>query len=509
MKITLNFYDELKFINGIKTFKQLKEKIAIVYSLNPFDVEELLMKYFNEDKVMVNISNDQQFDKVISDRKELVLYLEISEKSRLFNVEVEKVKKSEETSDKDLINMEIQAKQKELEELLAKEKDLKEKKLKEVEEKKKKQEEEQRLVKEKEEEQRLEKEKKAEEKNKKQEEIKIKFAEEVKRKEDEKKKKQEEQRIKKEEIQKRKEEENIQEQIKLINYQEEINLAKMRSIDDKIEVKEEEVKKEELRNLLKDEEERKRIIQEIVNQQVTEKVENYKNELIDQAVKSSLNHIEGIFKLDKPEIKKNEVSVHHGFICDGCGVGPIRGIRYKCTVCLDFDFCQKCEELNFETHNHAFLKIRHPKQERCQRWKNKGLFQGFKGKCPMKKEGEKDTKPFRPVNHFFKKLMCMTDNLMGEFNEKQKQNTDKDKDVVDINECNLELSNHDIISIESQDQEKKPEIKEEDYTQKIADIMAEFPNFSKERISDMLKIFKGDYEKTVSTLFSQESMLLK
>lgn len=44
--------------------------------------------------------------------------------------------------------------------------------------------------------------------------------------------------------------------------------------------------------------------------------------------------------------------------CDGCGVGPIRGLRYKCSVCKNFDYCAKCEERL--QHEHAFLKISQP-----------------------------------------------------------------------------------------------------------------------------------------------------
>jgi len=34
--------------------------------------------------------------------------------------------------------------------------------------------------------------------------------------------------------------------------------------------------------------------------------------------------------------------IHKGYTCDGCGVNDIEGIRYKCAVCADFDFCEKC-----------------------------------------------------------------------------------------------------------------------------------------------------------------------
>jgi len=55
------------------------------------------------------------------------------------------------------------------------------------------------------------------------------------------------------------------------------------------------------------------------------------------------------------DVRANE-NVEHKAACDGCETYPIKGIRYKCSVCKDFDFCAVCEERM--QHPHAFLKIR-------------------------------------------------------------------------------------------------------------------------------------------------------
>ena len=52
--------------------------------------------------------------------------------------------------------------------------------------------------------------------------------------------------------------------------------------------------------------------------------------------------------------------IHYGIACDGCKTFPIVGIRYKCAVCDDFDFCEECEKKKGEEHNHPFLKISKP-----------------------------------------------------------------------------------------------------------------------------------------------------
>lgn len=53
--------------------------------------------------------------------------------------------------------------------------------------------------------------------------------------------------------------------------------------------------------------------------------------------------------------------LHEGFACDICSMLPIKGIRYKCTVCADYDICDSCEQAG-EHSQHTMLKIRHPKQ---------------------------------------------------------------------------------------------------------------------------------------------------
>jgi len=57
---------------------------------------------------------------------------------------------------------------------------------------------------------------------------------------------------------------------------------------------------------------------------------------------------------------EDESMVHGGVVCDGCGKRGFSGIRFKCTVCPDFDLCEMCEAKRIHDPNHAFTRITKP-----------------------------------------------------------------------------------------------------------------------------------------------------
>jgi Ca2+-binding EF-hand superfamily protein len=52
--------------------------------------------------------------------------------------------------------------------------------------------------------------------------------------------------------------------------------------------------------------------------------------------------------------------IHRGITCNGCDEKPIRGTRWHCANCFDFDLCSNCEATNSHYKSHIFYKIRVP-----------------------------------------------------------------------------------------------------------------------------------------------------
>jgi len=110
----------------------------------------------------------------------------------------------------------------------------------------------------------------------------------------------------------------------------------------------------------------------------------------------------------KPQQGQNEPVTHHGVRCDGCGVRPLRGIRYKCNVCPNFDFCEKCKVSAAHPKEHSFNEITKPvdrfstwrdiRENRCNFFKN--LFSNNFPNQNTQPENKTEVKPeVKPQEH--------------------------------------------------------------------------------------------------------------
>jgi len=68
-------------------------------------------------------------------------------------------------------------------------------------------------------------------------------------------------------------------------------------------------------------------------------------------------------------------AIHHRVKCDVCGMFPIRGTRYKCAVCSNYDLCGKCESSGQHCVGHPLVKMVRPM---CGRNFGKHHFEGLR-----------------------------------------------------------------------------------------------------------------------------------
>ncbi|KAH7353359.1 hypothetical protein B0T11DRAFT_286694 [Plectosphaerella cucumerina] len=71
------------------------------------------------------------------------------------------------------------------------------------------------------------------------------------------------------------------------------------------------------------------------------------------------NIVSLLFRVSEDNARRN-ACVHRGCACNACGVVPIRGVRYRCANCADFDLCETCEAQGVHFKTHIFYKIKIP-----------------------------------------------------------------------------------------------------------------------------------------------------
>ena len=85
---------------------------------------------------------------------------------------------------------------------------------------------------------------------------------------------------------------------------------------------------------------------------IQDPLDNIFNDLSEELIK------ETIMSTSKITNSNISTAIHKDIKCNGCGMESIYGIRYKCTICPNFNFCSICE--NNKEHEHPFLKIKFP-----------------------------------------------------------------------------------------------------------------------------------------------------
>jgi len=175
-------------------------------------------------------------------------------------------------------------------------------------------------------------------------------------------------------------------------------------------------------------------------------------------------------EIDIPEVQGSAEIVVHAAICDRCD-STIKGIRYKCLICPDYDLCESCEALNLEkgVHNasHVFAKIRDPSQRHCPVFNQQGrLFRhGCRGKFGARQRVTKLENDVAALQEQVAALLAKREAQMEE--QQQQEQQEQQQEISEINvviEDVPEEEMNDDISVNIQPMVEEPsqeEIQEE------------------------------------------------
>ena len=95
--------------------------------------------------------------------------------------------------------------------------------------------------------------------------------------------------------------------------------------------------------------------------QENDKKEKAKDDIIGKRLDKASKKVSTI--VDKSINKIDEFNL---FICNGCNHTKTNEIKYQCSECENYFYCEECEEKYSDSHKHAFLKIRPEKKTKSR-----------------------------------------------------------------------------------------------------------------------------------------------
>ena len=97
-------------------------------------------------------------------------------------------------------------------------------------------------------------------------------------------------------------------------------------------------------------------IQNDLKQMISNKLEKIGENIFNELYPQIEKEFKQKYSLTKPKLQsesENNSSIH----CRGCNSTCIKGIRFKCEICEDFNYCKQCKNKYGAIHGHKFIQL--------------------------------------------------------------------------------------------------------------------------------------------------------
>ena len=190
-------------------------------------------------------------------------------------------------------------------------------------------------------------------------------------------------------------------------------------------------------------------------------------EKMEKDIQKKTKELENLYYNKFKNEKQSNFEVHSGIKCQKCFITPIIGIRYKCSVCNNYNLCEKCEKENSESMYHPHIFLKYAKKEE---------------QIMLNEEDEE--------NNNEKK-----NDIINKYNNKKKE-IKKSNIIFDFNEIGNNYKNKKEEIINTDIKEKKEEDNNINNLKKIGEKKNDLNNYSYQCLNDKLSfsIIQGEKE---------------
>jgi hypothetical protein len=119
-------------------------------------------------------------------------------------------------------------------------------------------------------------------------------------------------------------------------------------------------------NLGNPEDDSKDKLEKDIKKMVKDKIKAFEENLVEDIYQSIKTKMEVEVNVDNNNNNNNNEIIHDGIKCNECNIENIKGARYLCTKCQNYNLCSNCEKNTAHDPSHILIKIRKTLKEETE-----------------------------------------------------------------------------------------------------------------------------------------------